>query len=242
MPGHADASPIAEASPEVKSEAGQEMKPCLYSPTTNPSSRTYSGTASSSGGDNIPQSDNFIECSDSHNITKGYDSSKGTPQSRPQRHSSSGMSDAKPSNFSWPPPQTAAGPYGLLSSASSSQNYHANQHNPQTSVPQENFTPFTLSTRSVEPTYPTSVAIDYPNESTHHQQSSPDRMLLNQMTAPNTMPVFGDEGYNRSPFAIPKDFVAYLFSGQQIDNSLPIQIGQQGYAKLVFLSFSDAVS
>jgi hypothetical protein len=62
------------------------------------------------------------------------------------------------------------------------------------------------------------------------------------MTASNTMPVFGDEGYNRSPFAIPEDFVAYLFSGQQIDNSSPIQIGQQGYVKLVFLSFSDAVS
>lgn len=59
-------------------------------------------------------------------------------------------------------------------------------------------------------------------------------MLLDQMTAPNTMPVFGGEGYNRSPFAIPEDFVAYLFSGQQIDNSSPMQIGQQGgYAKSV---------
>jgi hypothetical protein len=67
-------------------------------------------------------------------------------------------------------------------------------------------------------------------------------MLLDQMTAPNTIPVFGDESYNRSPFAIPDDFVAYLFSGQQIDNFSPMQIGQQGYAKLVFLSFSDAVS
>jgi len=45
------------------------------------------------------------------------------------------------------------------------------------------------------------------------------------------MPVFGGEGYNRSPFAIPEDFVAYLFSGQQVDNSSPMQIGQQGYTK-----------
>lgn len=160
MLDHAHASPTAEASPEVKSEAGQqyqsqEMKPCLYSPATSPSSRTYSGTASSSGGDNFPQSDNFIKCSNSHNITRGHDSSKGTLQS----------------------------------------------------------------------------------ESTHHQQSGPDRMLQDQMTAPNTMPVFGGEGYNRSPFAIHEDFVAYLFSGQQIDNPSPMQIGQQGgYAKSVFSS------
>jgi hypothetical protein len=59
-------------------------------------------------------------------------------------------------------------------------------------------------------------------------------MLLDQMTVPNTMPVFGGEGYNRSPFAIPEDFVAYLFSGQQLENSSPIgQMGQPGYAKLV---------
>ena len=246
MLGHAHASPTAEASPEVKSEVNseagqqyqshQEMKFCLYSPATNPSSRTHSGIASSSDGDNFPQSDNSIECSNSHNITKGHDSSKSTPQSRPQRHSPSGISDAKPSNFSGPPLQTTAGPSGLLSSASSSQNYHANQHSPQTFVPQWNFTPFTLSpresltsvtatspTRSAEPTYPTSMATDYPSESTHHGQSGPDRMLLDQMAAPNTMPEFGDEGYNRSPFAIPEDFMAYLFSGEQIDNPSPMQ-------------------
>jgi hypothetical protein len=58
-------------------------------------------------------------------------------------------------------------------------------------------------------------------------------MLLDQMTAPNTMPVFGGEGYNRSPFAIPEDFVAYLFSNQQLENSAsPMgQMGQPGYAK-----------
>jgi hypothetical protein len=55
-------------------------------------------------------------------------------------------------------------------------------------------------------------------------------MLLDQISAPNTMPVFGGEGYNRSPFAIPEDFVAFLFSGQQVDGSSPIsQMGQPGY-------------
>lgn len=38
-------------------------------------------------------------------------------------------------------------------------------------------------------------------------------MLLDHITALNTMPIFRDKGYNRSPFAIPEDFVAYLFSG-----------------------------
>ena len=60
-------------------------------------------------------------------------------------------------------------------------------------------------------------------------------MLLDQMNAPNTMPVFGGEGYNRSPFAIPEDFVAYLFSGQQIDNSSS-PMGQTGHAKSVLFS------
>lgn len=221
------------------------MNPSSYSPATNPSSGTYSGTASSNGGENFSHSNNFIKRSNSDSIPRGLDSSSGTPQSRPQRHASFGMSDGKPADFSRPLQTTTVGPYGLLNSTSSSQNYHANQNSPQTFVPQQQFPPFTLpppgfstsmtttsSTRSAEQTYPTSMSTDYPSESSHHhQQSGPDMMLLDQMTAPNTMPVFGGEGYNRSPFAIPEDFVAYLFSGQQIDNSSPMQIGQQGYAK-----------
>jgi hypothetical protein len=74
--------------------------------------------------------------------------------------------------------------------------------------------------------------MEYSGDPAQHQQSGPDMMLLDQMTAPNTMPVFGGEGYNRSPFAIPDDFVAYLFSGQQqLDSTSPLgYMGQQGYA------------
>lgn len=268
MLGHAHASPIAEShkplsmhgssSPEVmrpnltggKSRTGQlqyqspqEMNPSSYSPATNPSSGTYSGTASSNGGETFAQSNNFIKRSNSDSVSRGHETSVGTPNNRPQRHASFGLSDAKPVEFSRPPLQTSVGPYGLLSSAPSGQNYHGNQNSPQPFVNQQNFTPFTLpppgfstsvtttsATRPSEPAYPTSMSTDYPSESAHHQQSGPDMMLLDQMTAPNTMPVFGGEGYNRSPFAIPEDFVAYLFSGQQIDTSSPMQIGQQGYA------------
>jgi hypothetical protein len=81
------------------------------------------------------------------------------------------------------------------------------------------------------------MSTDYPSESIQHQQSGPDMMLLDQMIAQNTMPVFGGEGYNRSPFAIPEDFVAYLFSGQQIETSVG-QLGQQEYVVISLISSS----
>jgi hypothetical protein len=233
---------------QLQYQSPQEINPNSYSPTTNPSSGTYSGTASSNGGENFAQSNNFIKRSNSDSVTRGHETSTGTPNGRTQRHSSFGMSDEKPLDFSRPSLQTNVGPYSLLPSAPNSQNYQASQNSPQPFVTQQNFTPFTLpppgfstsataaaSTRSAEPSYPTSMSTDYPSESIH-QQSGPDMMLLDQMTAPNTMPVFGGEGYSRSPFAIPEDFVAYLFSGQQIDNSSPMPMGQQGYAKSVFVS------
>jgi hypothetical protein len=218
------------------------MNPNSYSPVTNPSSGTYSGAGSSSGTENFAQPGAFKRSNSDH-IPRGNESSSTTPVNRPQRHASFGVQDAKAAEFSRPPLQTAVGPYGLLSSASNSQSY---QSSPQTYVSQQNFAPFTLppptfptattsapATRDVEPTYPTSMSTDYPSESIHHQQSGPDMMLLDQMTAPNTMPVFGGEGYNRSPFAIPEDFVAYLFSGQQLDNSPMGHMSQPGYAKSV---------
>lgn len=119
----------------------------------------------------------------------------------------------------------------------------------------QNFTPFSLpppgfspvaapasttTSRDTESSYvisppQTSMSIDYQGRDTSHpQQSGPDMMLLDQMAAVNTMPVFGGEGYNRSPFAIPDDFVAFLFSGQQLDNSSPMSnpaLGTHAYAK-----------
>jgi hypothetical protein len=270
MLGHAHTSPIVEtgkplsahgsSSPEVmrpslgiKSRANQlqyqspqEMNPNSYSPLTNPSSGTYSGAGSSNGAE-FTQSTGFKR-SNSDSMNRGQDGGGiGTPASRPQRHTSFGMADSKPPDFSRPPLQTTVGPYGLLSSASNN-SYHAGQSSPQQPyVSQQNFTPFTLpppgfstsvtaaaSTREADPTFPTSMPTDYQSETSHHQQSGPDMMLLDQMTAPNTMPVFGGEGYSRSPFAIPEDFVAYLFSGQQVDHTSQVgPISQQGYAKSV---------
>jgi hypothetical protein len=212
-----------------------------YSPATNPSSGTYSGAASSNGTENYQQSSNFKR-SNSDSIPQRQGSNSTTPLSRPQRHASFGMSDGKPSEFSRPPLQTNVGPYGLLSGASGSQSYHSTQSSPF--VPQQNFTPFSLPppgfntavtsaavSREPEPNY-SSMPSEYQSDSMP-QNSGPDMMLLDQMTAPNTMPVFGGEGYSRSPFAIPEDFVAYLFSEQQLNNnSSPMgQMNQPGYAK-----------
>ncbi|KAH6663487.1 fungal-specific transcription factor domain-containing protein [Halenospora varia] len=264
MLGHAHASPVTEtgkplsmhgsSSPEVmrpslsgiksrtnqlQYQSPQEMNPNSYSPITN-SSGTYSGAASTNGNEAFTQS--AFKRSNSDSIPRDQAPTTGRG---PSRHSSFGVSDAKPADFSRPPLQTTVGPYGLLSSASNSQNYHQTQPSPQGYVPQQSFTPFTLpppgfntsatstapSTRDTEPTYPTTMPSDYESESIHHQQSGPDMMLLDQMTAPNTMPVFGGEGYSRSPFAIPEDFVAYLFSNQQLEASSPMgPMGQQGYA------------
>lgn len=254
MSNHGSNSPevIRPSFSGIKSRANQmqyqspQENPSSYSPATNPSSGTYSGAASSNGAENF-QAGNFKR-SNSDSIPRN-DTPNMTPGGRPQRHASFGISDAKPADFPRPPLQTTVGPYGLLSSASGNANYHNTQSSPQPYVSQQNFTPFTLpppgfstaptaiaSTRESEPAYPTSMSTDYPSEAAHHAQSGPDMMLLDQMAVPNTMPVFGGEGYNRSPFAIPEDFVAYLFSGQQMDSSSPMgQMGQQGYGKSVNL-------
>lgn len=241
---------IKSRASQLQYQSPQDINnPNSYSPITNPSSGTYSGNGSSNGTENFSQSTGFKR-SNSDNINRGQDGNHvGTPIARPQRHASFGMADSKPPDFSRQPLQTTVGPYGLLSSASGN-GYHGGQSSPQQPyVSQQNFTPFTLpppgfstsvtaaaSTREADPTYPTSMSTDYPNETSHHQQSGPDMMLLDQMTAPNTMPVFGGEGYSRSPFAIPEDFVAYLFSGQQVNEASPMgPISQQGYAKSVFI-------
>lgn len=239
---------------QLQYQSPQEITSNPYSPATITSSGTYSGNNSASGADNFGPGNGFKR-SNSDTMSRGNESLSNTPGIRPQRHASFGVLDAKSADFPRPLLQTAAGPYGLLSSASSSQNYHGSHVSPQAYVNQQNFPPFSLPPPTFSPTptsafpptpistaplqepdpvYSASMPTEYHNEGIHHQQSGPDMMLLDQMTAPNTMPVFGGEGYNRSPFAIPEDFVAYLFSGQQIDGSSPVgPIGQHGYAKSV---------
>lgn len=247
MPSHGSASPEV-VRPNAKSrtsqlqyQSPQEINPISYSPVTNTSSGTYSGAGSTNGTEAYGQAGGFKRSNSDHI----RDSNSTTPVSRPQRHASFGVHDAKAPDFARPSVQTSTGSYGVLNPGTHGHNY---ENSPQSYVAQQNFPSFTTLppptfpaittaapvTRDMEPTFPTSMSTDYPSEGILHQQSGPDMMLLDQMAAPNTMPVFGGEGYNRSPFAIPEDFVAYLFSGQHLDNASPLgQMGQSGYAKSV---------
>lgn len=207
-----------------------------YSPATNGSSGTYSAHGSLNGGEQFG-----FKRTNSEDVNRGHDSSNSTPNPRTQRHASFSVDAQKP-EYSRPPLQTNVGPYGLIGQPGGNQNY-GTQSSPHPFVNQQNLIPMSLPqpayntfssapSRDSEPGYATSTSSEYPSEGIHHQQSGADLMLLDQMTAPNTMPVFGGEGYNRSPFAIPEDFVAYLFSNQQLENNSPLnQVGQQGYAK-----------
>jgi hypothetical protein len=245
---HGSSSPEMMRPNMVKGRPGQlqyrsptDMTP-TYSPITN-SSGTYSGAASANGGDNYGPNGTGFKRSNSDSIPpRDLTSSSVLPRTGP-RHSSFGVSDAKSVDFQRPHLQTS-GSYGLVNSGPVNQGYHSTHASPQTYVSQQSFPPFSLpppgfansataapAGRDPEPSYPATLPTDYPNESMHHQQSGPEMMMLDQMTAPNTMPVFGGEGYNRSPFAIPEDFVAYLFNNPQMEASSPMgQIIPQGYA------------
>jgi hypothetical protein len=246
---HGSSSPEVMRPNMIKGRTGQlqyrsptEMTP-NYSPITN-SSGTYSGAASTNGAENYGPNGNTFKRSNSDSLPPRDQGPSNTISGRSsQRHSSFGVSDAKPVDFQRPSLQTS-GSYGLVNSGPVNQGFHSTHASPQTYVSQQSFPPFSLpppgfgnnattasAGRDSEPSYPTSLPADYPNEAMHHQQSGPEMMMLDQMTAPNTMPVFGGEGYSRSPFAIPEDFVAYLFNNQQMDASSPMgQMNPQGYA------------
>ena len=247
---------------QLQCPSPQDIKSASYSPVTNPSSGTYSGTASVNGLENLAQSSIYNRPKEHDSSSSGaHDPSvSNTASHKPQRHPSFGFMDSvKQTEIGRPVLQTSVGPYGLISSGSSSSGYQSGvqaSSSPQPFVSQRNFTPFSLPppgytttttttttaplNRDSEHSYSTSSSrsMNYQNDLSQHHQSGPDMVLLDQMTAPNTMPVFGGEGYNRSPFAIPEDFVAYLFSNQLVDNSPnhTSPISQQSYARLVYIS------
>lgn len=225
---------------QIQYQSPQDIRPTSYSPVTNPSSGTYSTAGSTNGTDGYPSV--TYKRSDADIASRGQNSSSAGSNITGQRHQSFGTSDAKSVEFSRPV-QTNVSHYGMLPTTSNSQNYRGNQpHSPQAYINQQIFPPFslpppgfsnvatnTIPSREPEPPFHTPVSTEYSNETSQAQQSLPDMMLLDQMAVSNTMPVFGGEGcYNRSPFAIPEDFVAYLFNTQQNDVG---QMNQPPYAK-----------
>jgi hypothetical protein len=146
-----------------------------------------------------------------------------------------------------PSVQTNVGPYGVLSPVSTQHGYQSQHDNtPQTGpyVQQNNFPAFalppsdfsngspTVSRENAQQYAPTTSA-DY-SEQSHAQQSS-EMMMLDHMSMPTTIPVFGSDSIlNKSPFvSIPEDFVAYLFNTQHGDGSPMGQIVPPGYSKYV---------
>jgi hypothetical protein len=238
--------------------------PFSPSTTHSTSTFTGSASSSSTAdfGVNYQQSNSYKRSNSDHSHPgQGLNPRLNTKVPGPQRHGSFGSNDSKPPEalYSRPPIQNSMTAFGLPH-PNQQQPYMNNQSNSTTQplmqapyVNSQNFVPFTLpppgfspvattssASRDLDSSYAisspqTSVGMDYhQRDSNNGQQSGPDMMLLDQMTAANTMPVFGGEGYSRSPFAIPDDFVAYLFSGQQFDSSSPMSnsvIGMQGYAK-----------
>lgn len=218
----------------VKTRTNQLQSPspqlptATYSPVTTASSGTYSGSVS--GVENIPQSGNFRIPPDGDRTMSGV--------VRTHQRQSFGAMDSKPPDFNRTTIQASVGPYGLISPTS--QNYTAARiGQPHPYVSQHNFAPFSLPpsefaattiattiapSRESDPPYSES-RMDF--NMSQQQQSGAEMMLLDQMSAPSTMPVFGGEGgYNRSPFAMPEDFIAYLLMDGQTAGS---QMGQQNY-------------
>jgi hypothetical protein len=159
----------------------------------------------------------------------------GMPGNRQPHHS--------PHGSSRPTVQTNVGHYGVLSPVSTQHGYHSQHSNTPQSGPyvtQQNFPPFNLPpsdfTNGTATTpaeaggpYIPSTSAEYPEQG--HPSQSSEMMLLDQMSMPGTIPVFGSESIlNKSPFvSIPEDFVAYLFNTHQGDGSqmTPVMAPQQ---------------
>lgn len=143
-----------------------------------------------------------------------------------------------PSGPQRPTIQTNGGPYGVLSPVSTQHSgYHSQPINtPQSAsatpyVPQSNFPPFTLPPSEYTATSATGMsgesgqAYAPPTSAEYGEHSQPhasgEMMLLDQMAAQTTIPVFGTDGVlNKSPYiSIPEDFVAYLFNSNSSDGS-----------------------
>ncbi|ORY65474.1 fungal-specific transcription factor domain-containing protein [Pseudomassariella vexata] len=145
-------------------------------------------------------------------------------------------SQQSPSRPPHPTAQTNVAPYGVLSPVSTQHgSYHSQPTNtPQSTttlpyVSQQNFPPFTLPPSEFAITSPANSA-GVSRESGQQQtyapaasgeyndqpqpQASGEMMLLDQMGAQTTIPVFGSDGVlNKSPYiSIPEDFVAFLFN------------------------------
>ncbi|KAI1434535.1 fungal-specific transcription factor domain-containing protein [Xylaria sp. CBS 124048] len=155
-------------------------------------------------------------------------SEQGAGASYNPTHLHQSPSTSHPQRFQTP---SAANAFGILSPLLAHPNsYHLQPtHTPQSTstvpfVAPNNFPAFSLppsnynaatgaATSGPGHQYAPATSSEY-GEQSHAQATTTDLMLLDQMTAQATMPVFGPDGIlNKSPYiSIPEDFVAYLFN------------------------------
>ncbi|KAK1729167.1 fungal-specific transcription factor domain-containing protein [Colletotrichum acutatum] len=155
----------------------------------------------------------------------------GVQAHRPPQQSPSGPRPVGQTNGSYMSP--VANPHG----------YHTQPHNTPHSAPyttQQNFPQFNLPPSDFSngagnvpregQTYAPTTSAEYSEQG--HPQQSGEMMLLDQMSMPGTIPVFGtDSILSKSPYVtIPEDFVAYLFNTQQGGEGSPMgQMVAPGY-------------
>lgn len=154
----------------------------------------------------------------------------GTPVQRPMHHS--------PSGHARPTQQQQQNMYGVLSPVSTQPSYNTQSNNtPQAApfVPQSNLIPFSLPPQEYPPPQVVGAggqgsagrgpeqAQNYaqqqqpgPEYAEHAHQQQGEMLLLDNMSMPNTIPMFGSDSIlSKSPYvSIPDDFVAFLFNNQ----------------------------
>jgi hypothetical protein len=160
--------------------------------------------------------------------------------------------------------QSNIGAYGASSPVSAQPGYHSQDTNvplPVSFVPQQSFPPMNLppsnfssdpsnTSREASQQYAQATTSTRYNDHDHGQPPS-DMMMLDQMSMPTTLPVFGSESImNKSPFVpLPEDFLTFLFQQEGGGSPLATMVGPgtayPGYVLSVlyrlaffFLSFS----
>lgn len=144
---------------------------------------------------------------------------------------------------------TNATSFGVMSPIANQQGFPKSQNNmPQSSsfVSQQNVMPMNLppsqfsngQTQTSHETgqpYGATTAAEYSEPGT---TQAGELMMLDQMSIPGTVPVFGGDGdLNKSPYVgMPEDFMAYLFNSPGPSNMTPVL--PPGYSKLVFALIS----
>ncbi|GKT85291.1 C2H2 finger domain-containing protein [Colletotrichum tofieldiae] len=151
-----------------------------------------------------------------------------------------------------PPQQSPNGPRptvqtngAYMSPIPNQHGYHGQPHNTPhsaTYTTQQNFPPFNLPPSEFSngagnvpregQAYAPTTSAEYTEQG--HPQQSGEMMLLDQMSMPGTIPVFGtDSILSKSPYVtIPEDFVAYLFNTQQGEGSPMGHMVAPGYGEV----------